>query len=211
MPRSMEQNEELRRQRRQQIIAAAFIVYNEKGLRAMEMGDVARQAAVGRGTVYHYYKNKQELLQDVFQSLLADTRANAAATLNSTQAPLLRLKAFFRRELAAHFEEPLRQRFFKSFFEDVQEVFGPQAPAVLAAFEADNYQPLLAAFKAAIADGSIRPMDVERLTHLFWGAFIGLPAFVPAAAYQSAPEDWLEDALALLFNGIVTAPSPRKE
>ncbi|WP_282942928.1 TetR/AcrR family transcriptional regulator [Paenibacillus sp. RC67] len=59
-PRTKEQNEEIRAIRIQQMLRAAAQVYIDKGI-TMEMRDVAAQAALGYGTVYHYYKNKYEL------------------------------------------------------------------------------------------------------------------------------------------------------
>ncbi|MFD1176191.1 TetR/AcrR family transcriptional regulator [Paenibacillus puldeungensis] len=63
-PRTKEQNEEIRIRRLAQIRIAAADVFLDKGL-VMEIRDVAVQAGLGYGTVYHYYSNKGDLLHDL--------------------------------------------------------------------------------------------------------------------------------------------------
>ncbi|TYA13137.1 helix-turn-helix transcriptional regulator [Paenibacillus faecis] len=63
-PRTKEQNEQIRNLRMSQILKAAADVYLERG-QQMEIRDVAAEAGLGYGTVYHYYKNKMDLLHDL--------------------------------------------------------------------------------------------------------------------------------------------------
>jgi AcrR family transcriptional regulator len=63
-PRTKEQNEEIRLRRLAQIRVAAADVFLDKGL-TLEIRDVAAEAGLGYGTVYHYYSNKGDLLHDV--------------------------------------------------------------------------------------------------------------------------------------------------
>ncbi|CAM2846361.1 TetR/AcrR family transcriptional regulator [Paenibacillus sediminis] len=72
-PRTREQNDEIREMRIEQIMKAAAEVYLDKGL-LMEMRDVANFAGLGYGTVYHYYKNKYQLLEDLAWSALERAR-----------------------------------------------------------------------------------------------------------------------------------------
>ncbi len=63
-PRTKEQNEQIRIRRMAQILKAAADVYLDKGM-LMEIRDVAAEAGLGYGTVYHYYKNKADVLHDL--------------------------------------------------------------------------------------------------------------------------------------------------
>lgn len=51
-----------REERRKHILDAAQRVFYDKGVDAAKMGDVAKQAQLGKGTLYLYFKTKQELL-----------------------------------------------------------------------------------------------------------------------------------------------------
>jgi TetR/AcrR family transcriptional regulator, fatty acid metabolism regulator protein len=60
--------EERDQDRRKTILRAAVEVFARKGYHGCRIADVAREAGVAYGLVYHYFKNKEELLQLVFET-----------------------------------------------------------------------------------------------------------------------------------------------
>jgi len=52
-------------ERREQILAAATEVFVQKGVHDASIRDIAREAGVADGTVYLYFKNKDDLLREV--------------------------------------------------------------------------------------------------------------------------------------------------
>ncbi|MGA9521787.1 MAG: TetR/AcrR family transcriptional regulator [Myxococcaceae bacterium] len=55
-------------ERRKTILRAAIEVFATKGYHGCRIADVAREAGVAYGLVYHYFKNKEELLSSVFDT-----------------------------------------------------------------------------------------------------------------------------------------------
>jgi TetR/AcrR family fatty acid metabolism transcriptional regulator len=53
--------------RKSTILRAAIEVFSKKGYHGCRIADVAKEAGVAYGLVYHYYQNKDELLQSVFE------------------------------------------------------------------------------------------------------------------------------------------------
>jgi TetR/AcrR family fatty acid metabolism transcriptional regulator len=53
-------------EKRRAILHAAVRVFAEKGYHGCRIADVARAAGVAYGLVYHYFQNKEELLESVF-------------------------------------------------------------------------------------------------------------------------------------------------
>jgi len=53
--------------KRQQILAAAVRVFAAQGYEASRVGDVAREAGVAYGLVYHYFGSKDAVLEAVFR------------------------------------------------------------------------------------------------------------------------------------------------
>jgi TetR/AcrR family fatty acid metabolism transcriptional regulator len=53
-------------EKRRAILHAAVKVFAEKGYAGCRIADVARQAGVAYGLVYHYFQSKDELLESVF-------------------------------------------------------------------------------------------------------------------------------------------------
>jgi TetR/AcrR family fatty acid metabolism transcriptional regulator len=54
--------------RRKTILRAAVEVFARKGYHGCRIADVAKEAGVAYGLVYHYFRNKEELLQLVFEA-----------------------------------------------------------------------------------------------------------------------------------------------
>ena len=52
--------------KRRQLLDAAVRVFARKGFHASRVGDIAEEAGVAHGLLYHYFKSKDEVLQAVF-------------------------------------------------------------------------------------------------------------------------------------------------
>ncbi len=51
---------------KEQIIMAAIKVYAAKGMQGIRIADIAKEAKVSYGLVYHYFKNKEDVLNAIF-------------------------------------------------------------------------------------------------------------------------------------------------
>ena len=61
MPRNEEQNQELRDIRKEQILQAALVVFARRGMVATKISDIAKEAGLSHGLVYHYFTSKEEI------------------------------------------------------------------------------------------------------------------------------------------------------
>jgi TetR/AcrR family transcriptional regulator, fatty acid metabolism regulator protein len=52
--------------RRRQILDAAIRVFARQGFHACRVSDIAREAGVAYGLVYHYFKSKEQVLNELF-------------------------------------------------------------------------------------------------------------------------------------------------
>jgi TetR/AcrR family fatty acid metabolism transcriptional regulator len=63
--------------RRRDLLDAAVRVFARKGFHASRVGDIAEEAGVAHGLLYHYFRSKDEVLQTIFDEawalLAADT------------------------------------------------------------------------------------------------------------------------------------------
>lgn len=88
--------ENLREDRRAQIIASALAVFAEKGYEATSVSDIARHAGIGQGTIYRYIGSKRELLDLVFDHSVEELMS-AARPEQLTAAPPTRRDEFLDR------------------------------------------------------------------------------------------------------------------
>ena len=84
--------------RPQEITAAAFAAFAEKGFTATKVEDVARRAGVSKGLLYLYFKTKEELFKAVIRSVVAPRVDELTRTLDSSD---LGAEAFIRGPLLA--------------------------------------------------------------------------------------------------------------
>jgi TetR/AcrR family fatty acid metabolism transcriptional regulator len=58
--------------KRRLILDAAVRVFARKGYHASRVGDIAEQAGVAHGLLYHYFRSKEELLETIFRETWRD-------------------------------------------------------------------------------------------------------------------------------------------
>jgi TetR/AcrR family fatty acid metabolism transcriptional regulator len=61
--------------KRRLILAAAVRVFARKGYHACRVGDIAEEAGVAHGLLYHYFRSKEELLETIFREMWRDVLA----------------------------------------------------------------------------------------------------------------------------------------
>ena len=70
--------------RRQEILVSATKSFTLFGYKATTIEQVAKIANVGKGTIYTFFKNKEELFDEIISSLIKDMRAEAELAIDHT-------------------------------------------------------------------------------------------------------------------------------
>jgi TetR/AcrR family fatty acid metabolism transcriptional regulator len=108
----------LRAGKRDAILRAAIDVFAERGYFNAQVADVARAAGVAAGTVYLYFRSKDDLLVSIFEKTMRDAIEDGRAIVAPLRDPIERLAAIARvhlermgrdRSLAVVFQVELRQ------------------------------------------------------------------------------------------------------
>jgi TetR/AcrR family fatty acid metabolism transcriptional regulator len=86
--------------KRDAILRAAIDVFAERGYFNAQVADVARVAGVAAGTVYLYFKSKDDLLVSIFERSMREGLANGRAAVTDLQDPRERLLRLARAHLA---------------------------------------------------------------------------------------------------------------
>ena len=69
MPRTKEQNEAIRAEKRQLIMDTALKLFAEKGYSSTSINDIAQQANISKGLMYNYFDSKEDVLQSIWDKL----------------------------------------------------------------------------------------------------------------------------------------------
>jgi TetR/AcrR family fatty acid metabolism transcriptional regulator len=120
MPSARTVNQNARTQvadKREAILRAATKVFARSGYFNAKVADVAREAGVADGTVYLYFKSKEEILRSIFDRGVSNVLAEARARIADVADPRERLREIARlhlerlgadRDLAIVFQVELR-------------------------------------------------------------------------------------------------------
>ena len=104
--------------KREAILKAATHVFARRGFFQSQVADIAREAGVAAGTVYLYFRSKDDLLVSLFERKMREAIAAARAALDGIADPRERLARIARvhleglgrdRDLAVVFQVELRQ------------------------------------------------------------------------------------------------------
>jgi TetR/AcrR family fatty acid metabolism transcriptional regulator len=104
--------------KRDAILRAAIDVFAERGYFNAQVADIARAAGVAAGTVYLYFRSKDDLLISIFEKTMKERLAEGRAAVADVADPAERLRQFARlhlgmlgrdRNLAIVFQVELRQ------------------------------------------------------------------------------------------------------
>ncbi len=90
-----------RTDKRSLITEAAIEVFAEKGFRNARVSDVAKRAGVADGTIYLYFKNKEDILLSIFEEKMDLLLATLGERLKDIPSPEERIRQFAR----FHFEQ----------------------------------------------------------------------------------------------------------
>ena len=86
--------------RREEILAAAMIIFGQKGYNAATMDEIAAQCKVSKGTMYNYFENKEALFLELFKQKIAQETPLediAASELSGREKMELFVESWFKR------------------------------------------------------------------------------------------------------------------
>lgn len=178
-------------------LPAAAAVFAEHGVDGTSIKDVSELIGVPRATLYYYFAGKEDILAFLLQSLLDDIARRVADALASGDAAIHRLRAVLATQLEVLGANPDAAQLLVANLGRVGRL-SDIASAVDAAF----HEPVRDLLAAGAADGSLRPVNVERTASAIFGAvaLVGLHEILFRGALD--PSEVLEDVKELLLRGL---------
>ena len=75
-----------RAEKRERVILAAMVLFAKKGFAGTSVADIAKEAGIGKGTTYEYFKGKDDLFFATFKKFLEYSESAANVTLSNLAA-----------------------------------------------------------------------------------------------------------------------------
>ncbi|HWV39578.1 MAG TPA: TetR/AcrR family transcriptional regulator [Vulgatibacter sp.] len=159
--------EQARGDKRARIVEAAIRVFADRGFHRATVAEVAREADVADGTIYLYFKNKDDLLACLFEERMAELNALMTAELEKVDGALERVRCFVKTHLRMVRERPALAQ--------VLIVELRQSARLIKAHKATGFASYLdiigGIIQAGVKDGSIREtVDAKAIRRAIFGA-----------------------------------------
>jgi len=197
---NIEQKNGIREKRRRELLDAACELFAAKGYEKTNVSDIAARAGVSQGTIYWYFKSKDELLLAVFEDWLAQLAQDYVAIVGqpgTTEDRLRRYaRAAARRMQEAEALIPIETEFWTLIFRNdaIRERFGE----LFRQFRAD----IADLFRQGVTSGELRSdINPDHLAAIAIAVYDGL---VLQWAAEPQAVDWFaitETFVDVMLNG----------
>ena len=175
MTEALSKREQLKEERRRQILEAALAVFSQRGYHATNVSDVAAQAGVSQGTIYWYFDSKEALFEAATLFAFSDFGEGALGGLDQYPTATEKLRAL---ALAMEGFADVAEGLFMLFL-------GYWAASDRREESAQVWMDLLREFKdivvgiieEGVACGEFKPVDAEALVWALLAAYDGLAAY----------------------------------
>lgn len=92
--------------KRERILTAAERIFARRGFFAAKVSDVAKEAGVADGTIYLYFKSKDDLLISLFERRMEEVNSRLREATADIKSPREQLRAFIKTYLQLVHDEP---------------------------------------------------------------------------------------------------------
>lgn len=184
----------------EQILRAAIKTFARKGFYNTRISDIAKEANVADGTIYLYFKNKDNLLVSLFEESMDQIIKMVEEKLTSIDDPIEKLRTFIR----FHFELIQKDKFLS----EVISVELRQSNKFIKEYKNIKFKEYLNIISAIIRDGQSKGLIAKHLMpgilkRIIFGALDELTLLWVLSGDSKYPIEKLSnDATEVLINGI---------
>ncbi len=193
-----------RRDRREELAAAALDVFSEKGYSAASMRDIATRVGLLKGSIYHYTDSKEELLARIFEQATDRTFAILEGIAASEQPAIDRLAAFVEGWSRWYLEN---LKVIRVYLQEWKHLSGERLQRAVAT-RREAYERVARLLEEIKAEGDApAELDCRYAALLILSAINGLPGWYRPG--QSEPAELVAETYSDLLVAMVAYPGGR--
>lgn len=156
--------------RRQEILEAAAKSFSLFGYKATTMDQVAKIANVGKGTIYTFFANKEELFNAIVLQMVEEMRAASDAV--TVEGASFEQNAHARLMQMLKFRET--HQLYAKLIDEGKELRTPAVIEVLAEIENEIVSYIKTKIERAVNKGELKPCDSELVAFLLFKSYLAL-------------------------------------
>lgn len=195
-----ERKEREKERRRQQIIVAAKRVFSEKGFNKATMEDIAHEAELSPGTLYLYFKNKEELYASLSLRILQYLHIRVEH-VNKEELPFKeKMDALVEAMYDVYAFDPLI--LINMFHLQSSETLKNLSPKLMSEIE-ELSRKSIGAIAVIFEEGIEAGVYIDRhpvaMADIFWALFSGVILWTTSKKIFNEEKDHLKDTLKVAF------------
>ena len=163
--RTASQREADRAAKREAVLLAAVRMFNERGVHATSLDDVAASLGISKRTIYHYLASKDQVLLECVTIGLRQLLAAAERAREEEATAKGRLVRFLRSYAEINMDD-----FGRCVTRTSDESLAPESRPRFRALKREIDSAIRQMLAEAIADGGIAPVDIKLATFVIAGA-----------------------------------------
>ena len=195
-----ERKEREKERRRQQIIVAAKRVFSEKGFNKATMEDIAQEAELSPGTLYLYFKNKEELYASLSLRILQYLHIRVEHVNKEDLNPEQKLDALIEAMYDVYAFDPLI--LINMFHLQSSETLKNLSEKLMGEIE-DLSRKSIGAIATVFEEGTRAGVFIDRhpvaLADIFWALFSGVILWTTSKKIINEEKDYLKETLRVAF------------
>jgi AcrR family transcriptional regulator len=197
-----ERKEREKERRRQQIIVAAKRIFSKKGLSKTTMEDIAKESELSPGTLYLYFKNKEELYASLSLRILQFLSIRVSQVIKEHgEGPSEKLDRLIEAMYEVYEFDPMV--IINMFHLQSSETLKNLSPELLAEIKILSKKALghiASIFKEGIEQGVFIDRHPTALADIFWSLFSGVILWEASKSVINKDKDYLKSTLAVAFD-----------
>jgi len=196
-----ERKEREKERRRQQIIVAAKRVFSDKGFNKTTMEDIAKEAELSPGTLYLYFKNKEELYASLSLRILQYLHIRVSHVINQTElSPIQKLDALQEVMFDVYDFDPLIIiNMFHLQSSETLKNLSPELIEEIKTLSRNSIGAIAKIFQEGIEAGKFINCHPVALSDISWSLFSGVVLWEASKKIIDDKKDHLKNTLKLAY------------
>ncbi|HEX7644601.1 MAG TPA: TetR/AcrR family transcriptional regulator [Burkholderiaceae bacterium] len=184
--------------RKASILAAALVIFTEKGVEAATVDDIRKKSGASVGSIYHHFGAKDGIAAALFAHTLEDYWGRLMVAVESAADARAAIHALVDTHINWIVAKPDAARFLFSR----RQAVGAAHEQAVRQHTAEHFKRLLAVFKPWFKQGILRQMPYELYVAILLGPAQELSRHWLGGRIALDPRDAIEDLSAAAWRGL---------
>jgi len=187
-PRSEESNTQIKDDRQRQILLAALKVFIHKGFAAAKISDIATEAGISYGLMYHYFQSKDEIYAELVRDAVDSSRRVIEQVKADDLEPIDKMRALVARIFKSVGQQQSAGYYFVLMMEAMTSGVYPVQAIEHRHGSERPFDMLVHVIEQGQLKGQIAQGDPAELVYTFFSAILGLASLKVSGTIETMPD-----------------------